>query len=354
MSFQINPEISKASTLPKEFYLDKKYFNFCIENIFPHSWQMVADKEMLNQSNIYPFILLPNFLDEPLVLINNKNEINCFSNVCTHRAHLVAEKPCNGKKLRCMYHGRTFKMDGNFNSMPGFEEAENFPTENDNLHSIPSLIWANFIFVSLSGEIDITPVINDIEKRIPNYPFKDLVYNENSSKRWEIDTHWALYCENFLEGFHVPFVHKGLTKEIDIEKYETVLLNNAVLQIAKCDKYCDILRSPANTNDRIYGLYYWIFPNIMLNFYSWGLSINIIEPISTTHTRLRFLSYPIKNKIQPSKGAATLSQVETEDQKVVLNVQKGIRSRHYNAGRYSPQYERGVHHFHLLLDSYLS
>ena len=109
-----------------------------------------------------------------------------------------------------------------------------------------------------------------------------------------------------------------------------------------------------NPNDRIYGLYYWIFPNIMLNFYSWGLSINIIEPISTTHTRIRFLSYPIKNKQQPSKGAAALSQVETEDQKVVLNVQKGIKSRYYNAGRYSPQYEKGVHHFHLLLDSYLS
>ena len=51
MSFQINPEISKASTLPKEFYLDNKYFNFCLENIFPHSWQLVADKEMFNHNN---------------------------------------------------------------------------------------------------------------------------------------------------------------------------------------------------------------------------------------------------------------------------------------------------------------
>jgi choline monooxygenase len=30
-------------------------------------------------------------------------------------------------------------------------------------------------------------------------------------------------------------------------------------------------------------------------------------------------------------------------------VQRGIRSRGYAGGRYSPHHERGVHHFHRLL-----
>ncbi len=354
MPFNINPEISKASTLPAEFYLDYKYFDLCLNNIFSGSWQLITDIKTIEKNNIYPFTFLPSAINEPLILINNQNQIKCFSNVCTHRAHLVADKPCNKNKLRCNYHGRIFNMDGSFNSMSGFEEAENFPTEKDNLSSVPSLIWGNFIFVSLTEKIDITPVLDDIEKRIPNYPLKDLYYNKKSSQWWEIDSHWALYCENFLEGFHVPFVHKGLSKEIYIGTYETILLDNAVLQIAKCDEKFGGLIGSENPNDKIYGLYYWIFPNIMFNFYSWGLSINIIEPISEKHTRVKFLSYPIKNKQQPSKGEATLLQVETEDQKAVLNVQKGIRSKFYKSGRYSPQYERGVHHFHLLLDSYLS
>ena len=116
----------------------------------------------------------------------------------------------------------------------------------------------------------------------------------------------------------------------------------------------NVLHTTNNNENNIYGLYYWIFPNLMLNFYSWGLSINIIEPISINKTRIRFLSYPLKNNQQPSKGRAALSQVEKEDQSVVLSVQKGIRSRFYNSGRYSPKHEKGIHYFHLLLNKYLS
>ena len=354
MPFDINPEISKASTLPKEFYLDHQYFEFCHENIFPNSWQLVADKRILQNNNIYPLTFLPNFVNEPLVLINQDNDINCFSNVCTHRAHLVVNKPHSGSKLRCMYHGKTFNLDGSFNSMLGFENTENFPTEKDNLQPIPIKRWKNFIFVSLSGEINIMPALNDVEKRLPLYPFEDLIYDENNSKSWEIDAHWALYCENYLESFHVPYVHKGLTKEIDLTTYETIPLENAVLQIAESKELSNVFQNIENQEQKLYGLYYWIFPNLMLNFYSWGLSVNIIEPISPSRTRIRFLSYPIKNKAQPSNGDATLNQVEIEDQTIVLGIQKGINSRFYSSGRYSPQHEKGIHHFHLLINKYLT
>ena len=105
----------------------------------------------------------------------------------------------------------------------------------------------------------------------------------------------------------------------------------------------------------IYGLYYWIFPNIMLNFYSWGLSVNIIEPISKEKTRVRFLSYPLRNIKQSTSGEASLERVELEDQSVVKSVQKGIKSRYYKRGRYSPTHEKGVYHFHgLLADALIS
>ena len=87
----------------------------------------------------------------------------------------------------------------------------------------------------------------------------------------------------------------------------------------------------------------------MLNFYSWGLSVNIIEPISKEKTRIRFLSYSIASMAQPQKSEASLERVELEDQSVVKSVQKGIKSRFYSNGRYSPDHEKGVHHFHGLL-----
>ena len=87
----------------------------------------------------------------------------------------------------------------------------------------------------------------------------------------------------------------------------------------------------------------------MLNFYNWGISINIIEPINKEKTKIRFLSYPINGKKQPSNSGASLDKVEKEDQDIVLSVQKGIKSKFYDRGRYSSQHEIGVHHFHRLI-----
>ena len=352
--FSINPNIAQAETLSSEFYENPEIFIDCKEKIFAPSWQFITHSSTFNDNTIFPFSFLKGYIDEPLLLIKNEDVINCYSNVCTHRAHLVAIQPCKINKLRCPYHGRTYSLDGSFKSMPGFEDVKTFPTERDNLQSIPTLKWNNFIFASLNPSIDITPVLNDIETRLPNFPFDELTHDENNSATWEIDAHWALYCENYLEGFHVPFVHKGLAKDIDVGTYETKLLKNGVLQIAEGEETIEILKDPRSPSRNIYGLYYWIFPNIMLNFYSWGLSVNIIEPISKEKTRVRFLSFSINSMAQPQEGDATLERVELEDQSAVQSVQKGIKSRHYKRGRYSPAHEKGVHHFHWMLTHYFN
>ena len=48
----------------------------------------------------------------------------------------------------------------------------------------------------------------------------------------------------------------------------------------------------------------------------------------------------------------TVDKVEQEDEEIVEAVQKGVKSRAYDRGRYSPKREIGVHHFHLLLQKY--
>ena len=353
LKFTINPNIAQAETLPAEFYQNKNYFSESKEKIFGPSWQFISDTHTLDRANIYPFSFLKGYIDEPLLLIKNKKSINCYSNVCTHRAHLVANQPCQANKLRCPYHGRIYNLDGTFNSMSGFENVENFPTNRDNLQSIPTMIWKIFIFASLNPSIEISQILKDMEIRLPHFPFEELTYNKYYSKTWEINAHWALYCENYLEGFHVPFVHKGLAKDIDVGTYETQLLENGVLQIAEGENEIEILKDSGNTSRNIYGLYYWIFPNIMLNFYSWGVSVNIIEPLTLEKTRVRFLSYTLPSNEQPKESDASLDTVELEDQLVVQNVQKGIKSRFYKRGRYSPEHEKGVHHFHRLLGKYL-
>jgi choline monooxygenase len=48
-----------------------------------------------------------------------------------------------------------------------------------------------------------------------------------------------------------------------------------------------------------------------------------------------------------------LDRVEREDEAIVESVQRGVRSRLYDRGRYSPTREGGVHHFHRLLAEFM-
>ena len=92
----------------------------------------------------------------------------------------------------------------------------------------------------------------------------------------------------------------------------------------------------------------------MFNFYPWGLSVNIVKPISINQTKVSFRSY-VYDKSKLNKGAgAILDKVEREDEFVVEGVQKGISSSFYKSGRFSPTREKGVHHFHRLLAEYIN
>ena len=53
-------------------------------------------------------------------------------------------------------------------------------------------------------------------------------------------------------------------------------------------------------------------------------------------------------------AGADLDKVEKEDEEVVENVQKGVSSRFYKCGRFSPSMEKGVHHFHTLISEFIN
>ena len=341
--FKIKSNPSEALTMPSKFYTDPLIYQKSINNIFSNSWQLITHTNTLEKNNVYPFTLLKDSLNEPLVITKNNEKITCLSNVCTHRGHIVCQEAESTSRLQCKYHGRTFDLHGKIKAIPGFEGAKDFPSEKDNLPEIELKPWNKFIFVSLNPSIKISPVFEDIENRLACFPFDKISYNEKLSKIFHVDAHWALYCENFLEGMHIPYVHKGLAKEIDCTSYITELLENGVVQYGESK----------NNLDKHYAHYYWIFPNLMLNFYHWGLSINIVEPVSPEKTRIKFLIFPIKGEA-PVKEIQELEQVELEDAAVVNSVQKGIKSKLYSRGRYAPRHEQGVHYFHQLLSQYIS
>jgi choline monooxygenase len=87
----------------------------------------------------------------------------------------------------------------------------------------------------------------------------------------------------------------------------------------------------------------------MLNFYPWGLSLNVVYPLGPSRMRVSFISYVWNESLRERGAGANLHKVEMEDEEVVESVQRGVSSRLYDRGRYSARREVGTHHFHRLL-----
>lgn len=357
--FSIDPDIRAASTLQTDFYLKEKYFKKSKERIFERSWQFVGTKREFSEGvNAVNKTLLEGMINEPILLSRDATgTINCLSNVCTHRGNLLVEGHCREDGIRCRYHGRRFSLDGKFLSMPEFEGVKDFPREKDNLRKIQLGEWGNFLFASIEPVASFDEFIGDIRQRLNWFNFESLEFSETLSRDYLINAHWALYCENYLEGFHIPFVHQSLNQAVDYGSYTTETFSYSSLQIGLAkhgEDAFDLPESSADFGKSVAAFYFFLFPNLMFNFYPWGLSLNIVKPINPGLTKVSYLTY-ISDESKLNTGAgADVNRVELEDQAIVEAVQKGIRSRFYDRGRYSPSREQGTHHFHRLIAGFMN
>ena len=356
IDFDVDPDIRRAFTLPARVYSDPHVFHLARERVFLPSWQFLASTDKVKvPGQVWPFTLLEGMLDEPLVLTRDRDDrIHCLSNVCTHRGTLVCEGEAvvPGAQLRCRYHGRRFGLDGRMHSMPEFDGVENFPSPRDDLPRVPMGAWENLLFASLSPRVPLEDVLRPVRQRCGFLPLNRAVFDPQRSRDYLVNANWALYVDNYLEGFHIPYVHAGLAQAIDYGSYRTECFDGCNLQLALAADGEAAFDPPPGSPDagtRVAAYYWWLFPNTMLNFYPWGLSVNVVRPLAVDRTRVSFLSY-VWDESKLDRGAGSgLDRVEREDEAIVESVQRGCRARLYDRGRYSPAREQGVHHFHRLL-----
>jgi choline monooxygenase len=354
----IHEDIRKASTPPSSFYTDSVAFEETLQKVFASSWQYVGDLDSLKvPGQAWPFTLLEGSLNEPLLLTRDfEDNLHCLSNVCTHRGNLVVEGPCVEKLLRCRYHGRRFQLDGTFHSMPEFEGCEGFPSEKDDLPRLPLEVWERFLFASMNPKARLGEWLRPMADRVGWLPLDRLVFDQARSRDYLVKAHWALYVENYLEAFHIPYVHAALNQELDYGQYRYEVYPFCNLQLGLGKPGSEAFDLPGDSPDRgetVCAYYWWLFPNTMFNFYPWGLSINVVKPLALDLTRVSFLTF-VGDASRLGKGAGgDLDRVEREDEAIVELVQKGLRSRYYDRGRYSPKREIGTHHFHRILSQFL-
>lgn len=346
----IHSDVARARTLPGAFYTSRERFEELNERVLAKAWHFVGHEQpSAPRSAARPFTLLPGSLDEPLAYVHDSTgEPHVLSNVCTHRANLIVreEHSCHG--LRCHYHGRRFDLAGTCTKSPEFEDAHDFPGPAYDLPRLPLEHLGPLPFTALSPASSFEEWSGPLRELISPLLAEPLELDAEGSEDYSVDAHWALYVDNYLEGFHIPYVHPGLSRELDLSGYRTELQRWSNVQLAPAREGVPSLRLPG-IEEPLAACYAWLFPNLMLNFYPWGLSVNVVEPLGPASTRVRFLRYVSRPELQETGAGGDLDGVQREDEEVVEAVQRGVRSRLYRAGRFSPHSELGVHQFHSLL-----
>jgi choline monooxygenase len=361
--FTPSADLSQAQTLPSRWYTDARFLELEKDKIFWRTWQPVGRTDMLQRPGDF---FTCEVAGERLVITRGQDDrLRGFYNVCLHRAGPVAVGKGNRRSLQCKYHGWTYGLDGKLLNAPEFEGVRNWNKDEVCLSQVQVETWGPFVFVNLDPVsapfMDIYGPI-DAEIRARGLQIERMRAMER--RDYYIDCNWKVYVDNYLEGYHVPVAHPGLYRELDYDQYrvDTFRYHSSQHAPIRPAKEGDIQgrdRRYVRTEDEAEALYYWIFPNVMLNIYPDNMSINIILPVDHVKTLTIFEWY----FEEPGTGAgwesmqqtiAFSDEIQQEDIEICEWVQQGLRSRAYDRGRFSVKRENGVHHFQSLVHEFLT
>jgi choline monooxygenase len=357
-------EMARASTLTAFDYLDPETFERERRAIFGRTWQLIGRlADLARPGDFVPATIL----DEPIVLVRDLGgELRGFYNVCRHRAGQVALARGNRRSLQCQYHGWTYGLDGSLRAAPEMDDAEGFDKGDYGLEPIRIDTWGPFVYGALDAA---APPLAEVMGAIPDdvaragYDMGAMSLVER--RDYVVECNWKVYVDNYLEGYHIPIAHPALFKELDYEAYrvETYRYYSRALAPVRELKVDEekgrdrrFVRSAEGEGE---ALYYWVFPNVMYNIYPDNMSMNLVVPLGVDRTLTIFEWY----FAQPGTGEgwesmqqaiAFSDQIQQEDIVLCEQVQRGLRSRAYTAGRLSPKRENGVYHFQSLVREHLA
>jgi choline monooxygenase len=348
----IPADLARATTIPSRWYLDPPFLDLERERVFARTWQPVAFAKTVAEPGTFA---AAEIAGEPVVVARARDGVlRAFSNVCRHRASIIASGSGKSATLRCPYHGWTYALDGKLLACPEFEGVEDWETSSVRLPEYRVETWGPYVFVNQDALAPPLPqVFGDIPGQIAKIGCAVDRLEFSQRRDYVIDCNWKVYIDNYLEGYHLPAAHPGLFRELDYSQYRVDTFRYYSSQHAP-------IRPPrANQPERRYSsdglnaLYYWLFPNFMLNVYPDNLSSNIIVPLAPDKTLTIFEWFGYPGTAVRGETIAFSDEIQQEDIRICEQVQKGLRSRSYDTGRFSLKRENGVHHFHLLLNEFL-
>ena len=209
--FPFDPNIERASTIPARVYNDPVFLELERERIFARTWQLVGRVDDVREHGQFITAQIEN---DPIVVLRDGDTLRGFYNVCLHRAGPVASGCGKRNTLQCKYHGWTYSLDGTLRRAPEMQGVQRFDPESMHLVPVQVATWGPLVFVNVDGKAPpLADVLEDLPTRLAPFRCESMRYVMR--KEWEIACNWKIYVDNFLEGYHLPFVHPGLSKVLD-------------------------------------------------------------------------------------------------------------------------------------------
>jgi len=155
----------------------------------------------------------------------------------------------------------------------------------------------------------------------------------------ELACNWKTYTDNYLEGYHIPFVHPALARAIDVSSYVVEVHDGWVAHSAQ-----------ARDGSVATGAWLYHWPNLALNFYEHGMSVERWFPTGprTCALVLDFLfadtghEAMVRNRLDVEASA----RICVEDRVICELVQRNLESSAFDEGWLAPEHESALADFH--------
>jgi len=345
-----------AHGLPGAAYTSDDFYRLEQQQVFTNGWVFVGYAHQLARSgDVKPIQVsgLPLFL-----LRDQQGEIVAFHNVCRHRNLKLIDGEGNcGKLIRCPYHSWSYDLCGALKNAPYFggpmqNLPEGFKLEDNGLMPVDCSIWHDWIFVNLSPQAaSFEDFLAPIKRQLGATEVTDYVPRATLDLG-EVSCNWKLLMENFIEPYHVQFVHKKTTEQ-PLKDHYTVVDDHCLGSAVELSE-----EQVANAKAGTLGVtshYLTLFPNFIMGTYQPDqLGVHLNEPIAANMTRQQRVIYTHKDAHYSDaeiQGLVDLwHSVHLEDHEMCVRLQQGRHSPLAAAGGLlSPHWENSVRKFQQLV-----